>query len=177
MKICILSSSLNKKSRSLVMSRFAATVFESKGVETDVINLKKFDLPFCDGDHVYKNENVRKLKSRIKACQGIIIATPIYNYDANAVIKNVIELTGSAWEDKTVGFLCKAGGQKSYMSIMGLANSLMLDFRCVIIPRFVYALSSSFDKENEELVDNKIKERIEELCKKVIQITAALKTT
>ena len=30
------------------------------------------------------------------------------------------------------------------MSIMGLANSLMLDFRCLIIPRFVYATSEDF---------------------------------
>jgi FMN reductase len=30
------------------------------------------------------------------------------------------------------------------MSIMGLANSLMLDFRCLIIPRFVYAKGDDF---------------------------------
>ena len=32
----------------------------------------------------------------------------------------------------------------SYMSVMAYANSLMLDFRCVIIPRFVYATGSAF---------------------------------
>jgi NAD(P)H-dependent FMN reductase len=74
----------------------------------------------------------------------IIVATPIYNYDANAAVKNLLELTGSSWEDKTVGFLCAAGGGSSYMSIMGLANSLMLDFRCLIIPRFVYAHGRDF---------------------------------
>ena len=30
------------------------------------------------------------------------------------------------------------------MSIMALANSLMLDFRCVIVPRFVYATGRDF---------------------------------
>ncbi len=30
------------------------------------------------------------------------------------------------------------------MSIMSLANSLMLDFRCVIIPRFVYSTGADF---------------------------------
>ena len=46
----------------------------------------------------------------IEAARVIIVATPIYNYDANAAAKNLVELTGSAWEDKTVGFLCAAGG-------------------------------------------------------------------
>lgn len=44
------------------------------------------------------------------------------------------------FQDKTVGFICAAGGSASYMSVMSLATSLMLDFRCWIVPRFVYAL-------------------------------------
>jgi hypothetical protein len=40
--------------------------------------------------------------------------------------------------------ICAAGGGSSYMSVMGLANSLMLDFRCLIIPRFVYAKGDDF---------------------------------
>ena len=60
----------------------------------------------------------------------------------------MIELTGSAWEDKIVGFLCAAGGMGSYMSVMAYANSLMLDFRCVIIPRFVFATGEGFDGDN-----------------------------
>jgi hypothetical protein len=29
--------------------------------------------------------------------------------------------------------------------VVGLANSPMLDFRCVILPRFVYATTGDFD--------------------------------
>ena len=61
----------------------------------------------------------------------------------------MIELTGSSWEDKIVGFLCAAGGTTSYMSVMAYANSLMLDFRCVIIPRFVYATGNAFDDDED----------------------------
>ena len=80
-----------------------------------------------------------------KSClrKAILLATPIYNYDVSAAAKNMVELTGSAWRDKTVGFICAAGGTSSYMSVMGLANSLMLDFRCIILPRFVYATDTS----------------------------------
>ena len=69
------------------------------------------------------------------------------------ITKNMIELTGSAWEDKIVGFLCAAGGHTSYMSVMSYANSLMLDFRCVIIPRFAFATSDAFD--GERITDKK----------------------
>src|SRR5260370_8259766 len=101
----------------------------------------------------------KKLSADIEAAHGILIAAPVYNYDVAAAAKNMLELTGSAWEDKVVGFLCAAGGMGSYMSVMSFANSLMLDFRCLIIPRFVYATGDSFDVA--ELTDTKVAKRIE----------------
>lgn len=59
------------------------------------------------------------------------------------------------------------------MSVMGLANSLMLDCRCLIIPRFVYADSSAFCAE--QISDTKIVERIDELvsyARKLSAVTA-----
>src|SRR5204863_3376940 len=105
---------------------------------------------------------VDSLTKQIKSADAILLAAPVYNYDVNAAAKNLVELTGSAWEGKTVGFLCAAGGHGSYMSVMSLANSLMLDFRCLIVPRFVYAVGSDFT--GEAVSSPKIKERLSQLC-------------
>jgi FMN reductase len=35
------------------------------------------------------------------------------------------------------------------MSVMGLANHLMLDFRSVIVPRFLYVSSSDWDESGQ----------------------------
>jgi FMN reductase len=86
----------------------------------------------------------------------------------------MIELTGSVWEDKIVGFLCAAGGEGSYMSVMAYANSLMLDFRCVIIPRFVFATSDAFDGEN--ITDKEITKRIEQVADDLVRFTGALRS-
>src|SRR5256712_1848162 len=111
----------------------------------------------------------KKLSTAIKAADGILVAAPVYNYDVAAGAKNMIELTGSAWEDKVVGFLCAAGGTASYMSVMAYANSLMLDFRCVILPRFVFATGEAFDGDN--IVDKKITGRIENVANELIRFT------
>jgi FMN reductase len=85
----------------------------------------------------------------------------------------MIELTGSSWEDKIVAFLCAAGGMSSYMSVMAYANSLMLDFRTVIIPRFVYATGDAFD--GDQLVDQKIEKRVQQVADDLIRFTTALR--
>src|SRR5882762_7860297 len=116
----------------------------------------------------------KKKSASIEHADGILIAAPVYNYDVAAATKNMIELTGSAWENKIVGFPCAAGGMGSYMSVMAYANSLMLDFRCVIIPRFVFATSEGFDGEN--ITDKKVVRRIETLADELVRFTKALRT-
>ena len=59
------------------------------------------------------------------------------------------------------------------MSGLVVANSLMLDFRCVVLPRFVYAVGSHF--ENGKETDPKIKERQAEFAAEMVRVTAALK--
>jgi FMN reductase len=90
----------------------------------------------------------------------------------NAAAKNVLELTGKAWEGKVVGFICAAGGHGSYMSVMPFANSLMLDYRCHIIPRFVYAAPSHIDEST--FGDAALNRRVEELAAETQRVTDAL---
>jgi FMN reductase len=131
------------------------------------------NLPICDANTCYADPAVKNIAAAIKTADGILIAAPVYNYDVSAAAKNMIELTGEAWNDKIVGFLCAAGGQGSYMSVMAYANSLMLDFRCTIIPRFVYATGDAFDDNN--VIDRKVTKRIEELALELIRYVRGLR--
>ncbi|MBT3366296.1 MAG: NAD(P)H-dependent oxidoreductase [Nitrospina sp.] len=174
MSYLIVACSLNPESRSLVLGRQAEKLLLAVDADVDFMNLRENPLPFCDGDSVYAQPEVISAAERVQKADGILLSVPIYNYDANAAAKNLIELTGKSWEDKVVGFLCAAGGHSSYMSIMSLANSLMLDFRCIVLPRFVYATGESFEGEN--LTDPEIEKRIQELTSQLIKIALSLKT-
>src|SRR5271170_6106133 len=140
----IISASLRSASLSRIMAETLREAYAKLGVAHQLIDLREYVLPLCDGEAAYEHPHVTTLSALVEAARVIVVATPIYNFDANATAKNLVELTGSAWENKTVGFLCAAGGASSYMSIMSLAGSLMLDFRCLIIPRFVYAKNEDF---------------------------------
>jgi NAD(P)H-dependent FMN reductase len=158
----IVSGSLRSKSRSRAMANFLSDCYSSVGITAQMVDLRELPLPFCDGESGYDHQSVATLSRAISAARVIIIATPIYNFDASAALKNLIELTGDSWEDKIVGFLCAAGGAMSYMSIMSFANSLMLDFRCLIIPRIVYATSQDF--ADGDLSSALVRERVRELA-------------
>jgi FMN reductase len=172
MRYLVLSCSLNPDSRSRILARMVHRHLASRPGGADFVDLQDYNLPLSDGGACYGHPHVIALNPKIRAAKGIVVAAAIYNYDVNAAAKNLLELTGEAWEGKVVGFICAAGGHGSYMSVMPFANSLMLDYRCHIIPRFVYAAPSHIDEST--FGDEVMNRRIEELAVETQRVTEAL---
>ena len=149
----------------------------AKYLQKNLVNVEFFDLqenplPMCDGDECYDLPEVLDFREKVKNADGIIMAIPVYNFNVSSGAKNIVELGGRMLYDKTFGFICAAGAKSSYMSVMSLANSLMIDFRCYIIPKFVYATKHDF--EDSKITNSDIKERIEELGKELVRVSKAL---
>lgn len=168
----IVSCSLSANSRSALLAEHLREAVAGVGDQVELIDLRKVELPFCDAGPCYADPNVTRLKQAVSQASAVTIATPIYNFETGGATRNLIALTGDAWTEKVVGFMCAAGGQGSYMSILGLANSLMLDFRSIIVPRFVYATGAAFDEGL--LVDNEVRRRVEELAAQLHRFASAL---
>ncbi len=173
-KHLVISTSNNPDSKSRRLGRVAFARLQKRKADCAWIDISEMDLPLCDGGKCYGMPGSKKLSAAIEAADGILVAAPVYNYDVAAAAKNMIELTGSAWQDKIVGFLCAAGGTASYMSVMAYANSLMLDFRCVIIPRFVFATADAF--AGDSISDKKIIQRTEIVAAELVRFTKALRS-
>jgi FMN reductase len=173
MPILLISSSLNEDSKSRAMLRLAETKLKELGASIDWIDLQEHPLPLAGSSESWESPEAEKLSKRIEAADAILIGIPVYNYDVNAALKNLVELTGGAWEGKLLGFYCAAGGHASYMSVMAFANSMMLDFRCLIIPRFVYSIHAEWQGMN--LKEAKTQKRIEELAQECLRLAKALK--
>lgn len=173
MSVLVLSCSLNSDSNSRLLAREANRALTAAGQPTTFLDLRDLPLPLCDGGPAYAHPAVAQARGAIAGARGILVATPVYNYDANAALKNLVELTGKAWENQVVGFACAAGGGGAYMGIMALANSLMLDFRCTIVPRFVYATEADF--AGEAITSAEVTRRTQELAAAVARYAAALR--
>lgn len=171
--ILVVSASLHPRSRSRLLAQAACQRLEKLDRPFEFFDLAENPLPLCDGDAAYGNPTVGKAIELVKHASAILLAAPVYNYDVNAAAKNLVELTGRAWTGKVVGMLLAAGGQGSYMSGMGLANSLMLDFRCLVVPRFVYTVGDAF--EGNQVTDENALVRLDQLVEETLRISDAVR--
>lgn len=177
MTVCIISCSLHPMSRSYVLARQAEKNLKAQNVDVQLCDLRDHDLDFCGKPGASDHPFVGELRTAIQKSSAVLMSMPIYNFYGNAVAKNVIELTGRAWTYKLVGFMCAAGGQASYMSVMNIANSLMLDFRSLVIPRFVYATGDAFGNDRTPdmyVASEGILERMKELTDMTVTLAQAV---
>ena len=175
LKILVLSTSLNPDSKSRNIAKAIRASLKESGAHVDWVDLQEHPLPFCDGKDASQDPVALDLRKRVAEADGVVMAAPVYNYDLNAAAKNFVELTGRAWTGKVVALAVAAGGQRSGMSPLGMMNSLMLDFRCIVLPRFVYHSRGSYTDTGLPNADSIV--RIQELSRELVRVSRALKTS
>ena len=181
MSILIISCSLNPDSRSCRLALAAEAALRASGEATvHLLDLRRTPLPLCDGTAAQRaaenttggGHHVAALAAAIAQAAAVILAVPVYNFNTSAAAKNLIELTGAAWQHKIVGFLCAAGGGSAFMAPLPLAHSLLLDFRCLIVPRLVYVTGGDFSEDGA--VSEDAARRVVELCRMTTRLATAL---
>lgn len=169
--VTVISTSLNPDSKSQILATKLVVQLESQGVTVARIDLRDHGLLSAGSPGCWEHPDLEGIKAKIEGASHIVFAVPIYCYDVNSAAKNLIELTGKSFTEKVIAFMCSAGGQGSYMAVMGMANHLMLDFRCVIVPRFFYAAGSDWSEEG--VLDPNLEERIVNMPNDMKRISVA----
>ena len=80
------------------------------GAETQLINLRDYQLVFCDGGDKVPAD-VLRLRADVKGAHGLILATPEYHGGYSGVLKNALDLMGfDEIEGKMLGLVGVSGG-------------------------------------------------------------------
>ncbi|WP_123681449.1 NADPH-dependent FMN reductase [Curtobacterium sp. PhB115] len=148
----VISCSLDPASASRRLADRSAELLVGSGHRSEVIDLADVGLPPFDNDQVYGSAAFEALHGTISGADGVVLAFPIYNWAPSSTVKSLVEATGAtgygrraAWFDKVVTFVCAAGLPHSYMATGTLAQSLMLDFKCVVNPYSAFVSERDWD--------------------------------
>jgi NAD(P)H-dependent FMN reductase len=161
----IVSTALRPESKTVTLARAMAAHLAGTGLEVDLFDLASEPLPACDGASCYGDPVVQAAAQRVKRAGGVVFCSPIYNYQLNSAAKNFLELTNEGWPDKVVGIVANAGGDRSFLSVLTLANSLWVDHHCLVAPRFVFATTAAFAADGTLPADGDISSRLQALAK------------
>ncbi len=145
------------------------------------VTLETFDLegipPFNQDVEKTPPERVKEFKSRIRAADAVLIASPEYNYSVPGVLKNAIDCASrpygdSAWPGKAVAVMSAStgmlGGSRAQYHLR--QTFLFLGVTAVIKPEvFVTFAAQKFD-ENGKLTDEPTREIVKQLVLALVDL-------
>jgi len=169
-KIVGIVGSLRIDSYSALALQQAINRAEALGAEVEILDLKEMTLPFCDGGSEYPQyPDVEILQAKVKAADGLILATPEYHGSVSGVLKNALDLMSfDHLSDKVTGLISVLGGQSNSNAL----NDLRIIVRWVhgiVIPEQIAIGQAwqAFDPDGD-LKDTKLAERFDGFAKALV---------
>lgn len=153
-KIVIVQGSLSAESKTAIVVKETEKVLKTRNIEFETLDLRSLELQFCDGRSLQDyNEDMRRAYRVLESADGFIFGMPVYCWSMSGVVKNLIDITAGALENKVAGILCNAGGNRSFMSSGDLINVLYYESGVMTVHPVVY--TSYEDFKDGQLVTDK----------------------
>ncbi|KAB0240298.1 NADPH-dependent oxidoreductase [Microcystis aeruginosa EAWAG127a] len=175
-KIVGINGSLRSGSYSTMALEVAISRLGALGVETEIIDLRKLSLPFCNGGDDYSDyPDVAKMQQTVKSAAGLILATPEYHGSVSGVMKNALDLMSfEELSGKVAGLISVLGGQSNSNAL----NDLRIILRWVhawVIPEQI-SLGQAWKVFNEEgkIIDEKLSQRFDAFARSLVDNTRKL---
>ncbi len=126
------------------------------GVETEVLELRDYNLEFCDGRPVEQyNADTRQALALVAAADAYLVSTPIYRASYTGALKNLFDLipndpNGSdPLRGKVAGLLATGGSDHHYLVLEHQLRPLFGFFGTNTLGRAIYANSKDFNSAKQ----------------------------
>lgn len=173
------AGSLRKGSYNKALLR-AAVELKPKDAELEIFNIDGIPL-FNQDLEAHVPEKVKDFKTKIRAADAILIATPEYNYSMPGVLKNAIDWASrpygdNSFEDKPVAIMgASPGGFGTARAQYHLRQiCVFLNMHTVNKPEVFVAFAHTKIDENGRVMDEETRERIKQLLESLVSWTRRL---
>jgi chromate reductase len=182
MKILGISGSLRKDSFNTRLLQETAKLLP-RGVSMEIFDCGALPLYNSDLDGEEKPESVQQLKEAVAECDGLLFASPEYNYSISGVLKNAIDWASrpaykSVLAGKPAGIISGAkgvtGGARVHLHLRDVLSATLTPV--VPAPPFMVSqVQEMFDGQGN-LVDETLKVRLERYANDLVDWVGLLQS-
>ncbi|NKB66575.1 MAG: hypothetical protein GKR89_05905 [Candidatus Latescibacteria bacterium] len=170
-----LCGSLSEGSYTRRVVELALEGAQQTGARTQLIDLREYNLPFCDGrdEEGEYPADVFRLQRDVAQARGVILGTPEYHGSFSGVLKNALDLMGfDQWEGKMVGLVGVSGGRMGANNALNGLRDICRALHAWVIPEqaSVPQAWKEFDDDGA-MTDEELAERVRAVGKQVAHFT------
>ncbi|WP_180063066.1 NADPH-dependent FMN reductase [Acinetobacter sp. YH16042] len=180
MKLHIIVGSVREGRTAIKIANWLLSEIESYNystVETEIVDLKEWDLPIFAGAHppltgIYDQPKQQAWADKIAQGDAFIFISPEYNHGYSPALKNALDYLGKEWGGKPAAYVSYGGtnGSRSIDQIRQVATQLgLIDSNAVVEIRDIFSRNQT-DKFEPNEFDNKA---VKAIFKKLLQYVSA----
>lgn len=145
-------------------------------VDVELLDMKQYDVQFCDGRHPADYEgDTKTVIDKVAEADFYLIGTPIFQASLTGVLKNLFDLVPvDALYGKVMGFVANGGTYQHYLVVENQLKPIAGFFRAYVAPGYVYLQDSHFN-EKREIADPDVLARLERLADELVHMQRNLK--
>lgn len=174
-KLLGLSGSLRAGSLNTALLRVAGSVLPAGAGGLAIASIADFPLYDQDAEAKDLPEPVRRVREQVRAADGLLIATPEYNFSVPGVLKNALDWISRPPSDPVAAgkpvAIMGAGGRLGTARAQGHLRDILrgMDMRAVARPEvFVVRAWEQFDAEQGTLRDPATEQAIRDLLARLV---------
>lgn len=138
------------------------------GADTDLLDLRTFDLPPLDPDVEEQGDSAAFARC-VREADAVVLGTPMYHGSYAGVLKNALDHCGfDEFEDTTVGLLGVAGGAFPITALEHL-RSVCRALDAWVLPHQAAIPRASSAFSDGEFVDEGIENRVATLGRRIVE--------
>ena len=167
--VAAVAGSLRDDSYTRLACRRALAAAEGyRDVETDLLDLRAFDLPVFDAD-AREAGDAAALCRRLRAADAVVLGSPVYHGSYSSALKNALDYCGfDEFEETTVGLLCVAGGAFPTTTLDHL-RSVARALNAWVLPHQVAVPRARNAFVDGDPVEEDLAERIDTLGRRLVE--------
>src|SRR5699024_9583721 len=140
--------------------------------KTELIDLRDYDIDFFNGAPLADyNQDTWDVVQTILSADFLIFGTPIYQASISEALQYLFDqLPEYAFKHKVTGMIATGWSNRHFLVLEYHLRSILSYFKGVIPSGNVFVHNDAFLPESDEIIDDRIIERIEQLAEEIIYL-------
>lgn len=160
--------SLRDASHTRTALEHALAAAAERGAETDLLDLRSYDLPVYDPDNG-DDGDASAFRSAVRAADSVLLGSPMYHGSYSGSLKNALDYCGfEEFEDRTVGLLGVSGGSFPVTTLEHL-RSVCRALNAWVLPHQAAIPEAGGQFEDGAFVDDSLAQRVTVLGERAVE--------
>jgi NAD(P)H-dependent FMN reductase len=168
-RVVAVCGSLRDASVTRVALAHALDAAAAAGAETELLDLRDYDLPALDPDADDGAGDAPELTAAVRGADAVLLGTPMYHGSYSSVLKTALDYCGfDEFEDTTVGLLAVSGGGFPITALEHL-RSVCRALSAWVLPHQAAVPNAGDAVTDGELADGRTADRVATLGERAVQ--------